>query len=86
MAHVRWDPDVFPSPLLEEDAQPQPGPTAGWDSGEPEDRHIPKLETSMDRAEMQAEHSVYLDLGIGVERHMISVKPLPLNSNKNIVI
>lgn len=35
-----------------------------------------------DRAEMRAGHSMYLYLGIRVEGHVISVKLLPLNSNK----
>lgn len=86
MAHVPWDPDIFPSPLLERDAQLQPGPAAGWDSGQPEDENIPKVETHVDRAEMQVEHSRDLHFSIGVEGHVISVKPLPLNRYKNIAM
>lgn len=79
MAHIRWDPDTIVSPLLEGDGQ-QDG------TRQPEDRRTPKVETQMDSKETQAEHSTYLDLGIGAEGHMVSTKLLPLNSNKNIAV
>lgn len=84
--HVSWDPDSFPSPLLEGDAQLQPGPAAGWDSGQPEDKHTPKVETHVSRAEMQAEGTTDLHFSIEVEGHVISMKPLPLNRHKNIAM
>ena len=76
----------FPAPCCREMPSCRQDPQQDGSLSSQKTGNIPRVETHIDREEMQAEHSTYIDLSIRVEGYVISMKFLPLNHNKNIVM